>query len=670
MRKALRPALPAFLICILFMVCLIPARAEGGLITNGSFAGDAVPDGWTVTAYRDEAFEIIRDGDALYINAYDPNDVRLTQTIAVEPDTVYVFTADISCGNVLGGKGACLSIDNYSIDGSYIYSTPLTGTCGWQNVTLVFRTGPEQTVVNAALRLGGYSEMSSGTAGFRAPLMEKAAADVPNVIALQGTSVTGGSGSSAPDPELHQIQLRSYLHLFVLLALTVCLILTFGIYRNRERICSRGVSGTTYRRVFALMVLIGLAARSVTAHIWGGHDTDMSCWIGWGNYIAQSGPSTFYTAPGHEWYDYPPAYMLVLGLIARILRLLQVPASSPSVPFFYMVPAYAADIGCAMLLTRTAEERGFTESQRLLLGALVLFSPAVFMLSGVWGQIDSILTFFLLLSFLLLLKDRPVFSGAVYGLAVMIKWQALICGPVLAVMFLLRTRTAKDALLTIAAVAAAFLVIFLVSLPFRGSQGAFWVLQKFLAASSGYDYASIEAYNFMALTGGNWVPASGELLPGLTYKSFGTICILLTVALSCFGLIWFSAASKKGKSGLPQEAAFFLVLSYCLFSVFTFGHYMHERYVFPAILFLMFTYVYSKDGRFLLLSLLLSSVLFLNEITAMFVISNTASAAVRSSREHSTVVTLCSYAEVAAFLYALKVCVDHLLAAARKGDAA
>ena len=84
----------------------------------------------------------------------------------------------------------------------------------------------------------------------------------------------------------------------------------------------------------------------------------------------------------------------------------------------------------------------------------------------------------------------------------------------------------------------------------------------------------------------------------------------------------------------------------------------------------MFTYVYSKDGRFLLLSLLLSSVLFLNEITAMFVISNTASAAVRSSREHSTVVTLCSYAEVAAFLYALKVCVDHLLAAARKGDAA
>ena len=68
-----------------------------------------------------------------------------------------------------------------------------------------------------------------------------------------------------------------------------------------------------------MAVLVGLALRSLLSAFWGGHDTDMRCWIGWGNYIAQNGPATFYTAPGHDWYDYPPGYMLALGLISRTL---------------------------------------------------------------------------------------------------------------------------------------------------------------------------------------------------------------------------------------------------------------------------------------------------------------------------------------------------------------
>ncbi len=670
MRNPLRRTMPVFLLLlILLSACIVPALAGDDLLVNGGFSGDALPDGWNVTAYRDDGFEIVRDSDAVYISAVLLNDVRLSQKITVEPSSVYVFTADVSCGNVAEGKGACLSIDNYSIDGSYIYSSSMYGTNGWQSVTLAFRTGPEQTVINAALRLGGYSEMSSGTAGFRSPHLERASANVPNVIALQTASAAKGSGSVSPDPESRQIQLRSYLNLFVLLTLTVCLVLSFGVYRNRTRICSREASADSCRRVFALVVLIGLSVHSITAYVWGGHDTDMNCWIGWGNYIAQSGPSTFYTAPGHEWYDYPPAYMLVLGAIARFLQLLQVPASSPSVPFFYMLPAYAADVGCAALLMRSAGEKGRSGSEQLLLSTLVIFSPAVFMLSGVWGQIDSILTFFLLLSFLLLLKDRPVASGAIYGLAIMIKWQALICGPVLAVMFLLRTRSVKAVLRTVLSVIAAFVVIILVSLPFRGLQAPLWIVHRFLSASSGYDYASIEAYNFMALAGGNWAPSSDTLFYGLTYKAFGTISIAVSVLVSCIGLVWYSAAVKKKPESMPTEAAFFLAVSYCMFSVYTFGHYMHERYVFPAILYLMFTYVYSDESRFLHISLLLSSVLFLNEMTAMFVVSNTAMSAVRSSREHLSVVTVCSYAEVITFLYFLKVCIDRLLAFLRIGGA-
>ena len=66
------------------------------------------------------------------------------------------------------------------------------------------------------------------------------------------------------------------------------------------------------------------------------------------------------------------------------------------------------------------------------------------------------------------------------------------------------------------------------ALPFKGEQDLFWLVSRFLSASSGYDYASVEAYNYMALVGGNWKPAGEGLLgSALTYKQFGTACILL-----------------------------------------------------------------------------------------------------------------------------------------------
>ena len=93
-----------------------------------------------------------------------------------------------------------------------------------------------------------------------------------------------------------------------------------------------------------------------------------------------------------------------------------------------------------------------------------------------------------------------------------------------------------------------------------------------------------------------------------------------------------------------------------MYMIFTFGQYMHERYVFPVILLLMMVFVMTKEPRWLLCSLLLSVVVFLNEATAMYVISKLASATVRGGREHNTVVTVCSFAETASFAYFAYLC--------------
>lgn len=627
------------------------ALAADSLLANGELAGESIPDGWEAVSYSPEDCAITVEDGVATLSSDRANDVRLRQYVAVEENTSYVLSAEISASNVMGGRGATLSIDNYGIDGCYIYSKNILGSADWTDVELIFRTGEGQTLICAALRLGGYSEMSTGTVRFRNVRLEPAGEGVSALLLTDK-----GAAVAADEPgeltEARRIELKSYLHLFVVLAVFAAVILVFGVYRNRERLGSIEITAERRSRFFILAVLAGLVLRSLLSSAWDGHDTDMSCWMGWGGYIARNGAATFYTASGHEWYDYPPGYMLVLGFIARLLDLLGVSAGSKSAVFAYMLPACIADVGVALLLMRHARRQGFSESWQLLLGALVIFNPAVVMLSGAWGQIDSILTLLLLLSFGELLEGRKVSAGAIYGLAIMVKWQALIYGPVLAAAYLLRIRDRRDVLRTVGAVAAALGVIFLVSLPFKGEQSLFWVVGKFFSSAGGYNYASVEAYNFLALCGGNWRNASGSLLPGISYGLFGTVSILLAVALSLY-MQWRAARPRlTGRKNAPDDGwAVYLSAAFCMYMIFTFGQYMHERYVFPVILLLLMAFIHTKEPRLLLCSMVLSVTTFLNEMTAMYVISELASAVVRGGKEHNTVVALCSFAETAGFGY-------------------
>lgn len=649
---------------LLLFFLLLPTRAAAAgeeLLANGALDGEGIPEEWSVVSYLSEGCSAAVSDGVAALTSREANDIRLCQTVRVKENTAYVLSAEISPVGVAGGHGACLSIDNYSIDGNYIYSDGLFGSLDWTGVELVFRTGPEQTRVNVALRLGGYSELSTGTARFRSVSLKLA----PENAAAR--SLNGGASSSAAESkaeessEARKIRLKSYLHLFIVLAIFSAVVMIGGFYRGLDAMAAKSPSEVHKKQYFALAVFFAFLLRLVLSSAWGGHDSDMSCWMGWGGYIANNGTSTFYTAPGHEWYDYPPAYMLVLGLIAKLCQILKIPSGSDAMTFAYMLPAFAADIGIAVLLMRTAEKSGFSRGESLFLGAFVLFDPAVVMLSGAWGQIDSILTLLLLASFLLLLRDRRILAGAVYGLAVMTKWQALIYGPVLAAAYLLSIRSKKDALRTIAAVAAAFAVIFALSLPFKGEQDAFWIVKKFLSASGGYDYASVEAYNFLALCGGNWTPSGKTMFFGISYKTFGTVFILLGVVAALL-LQWREALPElRGDEALQSSGGVhFLAASLCMYTVYTFGHYMHERYVFPVILLLLFVYVYTRDRHFLLCSMLLSAVVFLNETSAMYVISRLASSVVRGTGEHKALVAVCSAAETASYGCFIAVCIQSL----------
>ncbi len=628
-----------------------------------SCAPGALPEGWYVNSYENE-YEVYGDrSGVITLRSGVPDDLRLCKKVKVAEGSQYVLSGYVATEGVEEGRGASLSIDNYSLDKSCVYTAGLTGDNDFSEVQLFFETKPGQTEIILALRLGGYSEASSGTVRFKDVSLRSGAADEGRYQLLEAW---GGSDDDNDDAFRDEEQYKSFFAVIVWTAVLTGVLLLFGVYRNRRLLTGKTLPDKSYWGGFAFIVMVGLLLRLILCALFRGHDSDMACFIGWGQDIAGNGTRSFYWEAGHDWYDYPPGYMLFLGGYSAILNLFRVDTGTVAGIFLYMLPAVAADLSLSLLLMGFARRQRINNSGALILGGLVFLNPALLFLTGAWGQIDSILTLWLVISFLLLLRREPggafdrnrILSGAVFGLAVMTKWQALMFGPVYAVahLFLIRwdgKKVWQDLRDTILSALAAFAVILLVSLPFKGDEGLLWVVERFMTASSHYDYATVEAYNYFAFCGANWKGAGEYILPGvLTFKQFGTIAICLAILCGFMTILRRNQREKRlGRSLDEDEGFLFLAASLTMALIFTFGHYMHERYVVPILVMLLFAYAYYKDKRLLLIALLFTVTTFLNEMMAQYVVSNGAIDVIRGGREHNTVLRFWAGAEVVVCLY-------------------
>ena len=385
--------------------------------------------------------------------------------------------------------------------------------------------------------------------------------------------------------------------------------------------------------VFVLPIILtlaaALAARIVLSLIFYGHKTDINCFIYWGKRLVSDGPAKFYEG----WCDYPPGYMLVLGFMSLINDGFSAVLGSKSADLnsiLIKLPAMLADLGCAYLVYNNAKKVMNRKAAFVLL-AVVAFTPVFAYVSGAWGQIDQVLALTLLVPILLFYNKKPVLAGLVYGIGIIMKPQALMCGPLFAIAYFayviccwpFEKSDLKPALSsglkgfllrllqTALAVIAALLVIILVSIPFRGSQPWYWLLEKYYGTATSYDYATVNAYNFWALVGANWKSTSLPFMK-LTYGKWGTIFMVAAVGFSMLLYVLSIVSGKNRKGPLP------LIMAYMLTAIFTFGHYMHERYIFPAFILLIFAYIYYNDRRLLVTYFAYVTTTFVNCIAAFY----------------------------------------------------
>lgn len=761
---------------------------------------DGVPDGWTVNSYEGGYTTFYEDG-ACGFSVGGPDDCRFVRVADVASGTRYVLTAEVRTENVYDGQGATLSIDNFAADGSFIYSEALFGTNDWTPLTLAFRTANTQESVTLALRLGGYSAESRGTVWFR------------NVRLAETNSAPVAFQELTPSVQTDDTEdsrtREDYENIFTVIfwaGAIAAIVLLFGV---APRINERSLLNEqrSYKYLwFGAIVLIGLIVRFILCAKLKGHSTDMSCWRGWGRMIVEGGPAKFYP---DNWCDYPPGYILLLGPLYSIAGY----SDGPFQLFVYMTPAFLCDVLSGFLIVNRAKRFALGDRTALILAGLIVLNPAAVYLSGAWGQIDSVLAVLLIGAFLLLNESREkpyyrLYAGILYGLAIVMKWQALIFGPVLVWMYVWTgidqhadTRRFEDHVLwSFAGLAGAICVLVFYSLLFKGDgMGAFWMVERYSSASSGYDYASVEAYNYLALFGGNWIKAGnalfdsanvwdmflrcnelfskvalligfptlilrawksmrertdrqkntafyellaagaaaalcgfvlfisqnftsdnkdmnailqfsasfplygllmlgvfaiviwracrkqsfGEWIKGGSSAAVGTAALLIAACL--FGLTWILGALFRlfggvltwhafgvvgiVLAGLMTVGLFFLywirhrrahvslytnrglifllAACFCVW-VFTLGHYMHERYIFPALFFLVFAYAYDRDPHKLYALCMLTVTTFMNEMMAMFVVSKGANEMVRSGAIHNQLIAVISLLEVGA----------------------
>ncbi len=632
----------AVLLCMLF-VCGVCAEAAVELI-NGSF--EAGTKAWQKKAYVEEGVTVELAGDpergsVAHIAAETDNDVRLIQNVSVQPNTAYKLSCYVKTAGVEGGAGACLGVYGIAVS-----SQACTGDTDWHYIELVGKTADNQKELAVSVGIGSHGAVSKGEAWFDDVKIEPA--DNASVMFGKNTAPASQTGKKTDREVPTEFPTKSILTVCAVAAVFTIALAFWHFYCGRKPMNVGTVKGGDWHwvllilalaLVFRIVISLIVYCYNTNGNIVYGHKVDVNDFIFWGNSVAQNGISKFYEG----WCDYPPGYMLILGLMSGIRSMLGI--SSPYAnALFIKIPCIIADLACAYIVYRISRKT-MRRSAALALMALCAFTPVFAYISSGWGQIDQVLALMLIVPILLLYRRHPIWAGLIYGCGILMKPQALMCGPLFAAAYLIyvfkglepydgpaRNRrfgkmlgfkqdcAAFRFIETIIAVLAAVGVIAVVGLMFSGYTdpetgekvtGIMWLIEKYYKTATSYNYATVNAYNYWAAIGANWAKTDVPYA-GLTYGEWGTIGMAVSVMLSLGMYVYSSLRHKNCKGSLP------LIMAFMLAGIFTFGHFMHERYVFPALMLLLVAYILYNDWRILVLYVLYSISILVNCMAAFY----------------------------------------------------
>ncbi|MDD3242793.1 MAG: glycosyltransferase family 39 protein [Eubacteriales bacterium] len=586
---------------ILLLFAVAPAslaQETENLLQNAAFESsdadglsDWYFDAWeTEEGYTDAgvAFDESRASQVAYLTNHETNDSRWCQSVTVEPNTYYRLSGYVMARGADGSWGASLAIDQ-----TYAHTQALTDA-GWTYVEIIGCTQEEQTSAVVQLRLGGYGSTTVGSAYFDDVKLEKLDS-LPEGAVAQSWATFDTASSSGDDTDAKSGKgTFGFVLIAALYALIFCAVARKRLPGNPWEFGKKAVLPAV------LILAAAFLLRCILALAVYGYPNDIGCWLGWAEQAVQSDLFRIYNEA--SFLDYPPGYLYVLYLLGWVNRL---PLPAGWEVLVVKLPSIIADFATAYLIYRIAKKMQRPE-QGIVLGVLYLFNPLVILDSSAWGQIDSILTLFLVASLYAAWQKKPVWAAAIYGLGLTVKPQMLLFAPLMLMMLIVEMRSAgswKKALLTaVKTLGAGAAALVIPSLPFWIASGdPMWLFNLYGGTMGSYDYGSVNACNLAAFFGGNW-RAGGEKFLFLSYDQWG----LLGILLSCGYVFCRYVIREKAQDKI------FLYGAVLLCGIYTLGHQMHERYLFPIVALLFVYYLMSQNKRVLYAACALTAVQFLN----------------------------------------------------------
>jgi dolichyl-phosphate-mannose-protein mannosyltransferase len=303
----------------------------------------------------------------------------------------------------------------------------------------------------------------------------------------------------------------------------------------------------------------------------------------WGTRFFEYGAKGFYAPEAnvwsYTWPNQPPGTIYMFAGVRKIFEFVfnifwQINISVPVFPSAVMgcletnlypallkLPAILADFGIAYLI--------YLWTKKKWSAVVWLINPVIWYNSTVWGQYDSVINLFALLSFYLLLKRNLSFSFLAFAFSIYIKASLLIFAPIWLVFALSQKYKARD---FVVAVVCSLLAISLLTLPFADKNPIIWLYELYQNKIFAQQLHVITANAFnlwSAIAGIHERPDSLPFL-GLTYQYWSYIL---------FSLVYLPLMKSIIKN--HNSASLIWTLALTAFASFTLLTNMHERYLYP-----------------------------------------------------------------------------------------
>jgi len=312
---------------------------------------------------------------------------------------------------------------------------------------------------------------------------------------------------------------------------------------------------------FGILSIAALAARFGFAPL-KGNEYDMGAFSNWA-----SGARPFAFFGFYSFFDHPhlsfPNYALYFPVLALMGPIAQVATVSGRV--LLKTPAIIGDVFLAGIVFCAAKPRW-----RLPAAAFVLFNPAVWYVSAIFGQTDSLHAAFMALAALFAAKNKYRGAWLMLAIAVFFKIQAVAILPLI---FALNFKASGFKKMIVDLLPAA-VVAGLMSLPYMIVSSPAIIWRSFQGTFSMYPQVTFNAWNpwyLLCMAYGHWISDAATVF-GISYKTIGVgAFILAAVAIAV-------ALPKR-----PERSLFFAAAAAMCLAFFMLPTEMHERYAYPFI---------------------------------------------------------------------------------------